>query len=186
MTVRERGPQPIRLHAYVSTRSMSSTRYTRSMASAAWSANASRSRPLVRSEERPGFRCRCRPPRRHRDRCAWAGTGASPPGKRIRSPPGRAIVLPGPLGGRQVCVVEFVLGRIPGLHFDPALLRQQKHHAHLQHERGLIGVWPRARSSSLPTTCELATRRRRALPSSPRGPSLQPFLNRARPPNSKQ
>ena len=63
-------------------------------------------------------------------------------GQRIGAAPGRPIVLPGPFGRGEIGLVEHVLRRIAGLHRDRAVLRQQQHDAHLQHQRGLIGGRP--------------------------------------------
>ena len=63
-------------------------------------------------------------------------------GQRVGAAPGGPVVLPRPFGGREIRVVERVLGRIAGLDGDRAVLRQQQHDAHLQHQRGLIGGRP--------------------------------------------
>ena len=63
-------------------------------------------------------------------------------GERIGTAAGGAVVLPGPLRRREVGAVENVLRRIPGLHRDGALFRQQQHHAHFEHQRRLIGRRP--------------------------------------------
>ena len=62
--------------------------------------------------------------------------------QRIGAAAGGAIVLPGPVGGGEIGLVERVLRRIAGLDGDRAVLRQQQHDAHLQHQRGLVGGRP--------------------------------------------
>ena len=62
--------------------------------------------------------------------------------QRVRAAPGRAVVAPGPVGGGEIGLVELVLRRIAGLHGQHAVLRQQQHHPHLQHQRGLVGGRP--------------------------------------------
>ena len=55
---------------------------------------------------------------------------------------GGAVLLPGPLGGGQVGLVERVLRRIAGLDGDRAVLGQQQDDAHLQHRGDLVGRGP--------------------------------------------
>ena len=52
------------------------------------------------------------------------------------------MALEGPLGRREVGLVELVLGRIAGPHGNRALLRQEEHHPHAQHGGDLIGGRP--------------------------------------------
>ena len=63
-------------------------------------------------------------------------------GQRIRAAARGAIVAPRPVRGRKVGLVELVLRGIAGLHGDDAVLGQQQHHAHPEHQRGLIGGRP--------------------------------------------
>ena len=63
-------------------------------------------------------------------------------GQRVRAAAGRAVIAPGPVGGGQIGLVELVFRRIARLHGQDAVLRQQQHHPHLQHQRGLIGGRP--------------------------------------------
>ncbi len=63
--------------------------------------------------------------------------------QRVRAAPGRAVVLPGPVRGGEIGLVERILRRIAGLHGDRAVLRQQQHDAHLEHQGGLIGRRPK-------------------------------------------
>ena len=60
----------------------------------------------------------------------------------VGAAPRLSIVLPAPFGRRQIRLVEGVLRRIAAAHGDRALLRQQDHHRHLQHEGDLIGGGP--------------------------------------------
>ena len=62
--------------------------------------------------------------------------------QRIGAAPGRAIVAPRPVRGGQIGLVELVLRRVARLDGQHAILRQQQHHAYLQHQRGLIGGRP--------------------------------------------
>ena len=62
--------------------------------------------------------------------------------QRVRAAAGSAVVLPRPFRGREIRLVEHVLRRIAGLDGDRAVLRQQQHDPHLQHQRGLIGRRP--------------------------------------------
>ncbi len=62
--------------------------------------------------------------------------------QRVRTAPRRAIVAPGPVRRREIGLVELVFRRIAGLHGKHAVLRQQQHHAHLQHQRGLVRARP--------------------------------------------
>ena len=58
--------------------------------------------------------------------------------ERVRAAPGNPVVLPRPFRRRDIRLVEDVLGRIAGLDDDGAVLRQQQHDPHLQHQRGLV------------------------------------------------
>ena len=62
--------------------------------------------------------------------------------QRIRAAPGRAVVAPGPVRGGKIGLVELILGRIARLHGQDAVLGQQQHHPHPEHQRGLIGGRP--------------------------------------------
>ena len=64
------------------------------------------------------------------------------PGSVSEPRPGGAIVAPRPSSRRRDRPRRAVLGRIAGLDRDRAILRQQQHDAHLQHQRGLIGGGP--------------------------------------------
>ena len=74
--------------------------------------------------------------------------------QRIGAAPGGAVALPGPLGRRDIGIAECILRRIAGAYRERPVGRQQKHHAHFQHQCRLIGRWPKARHR--------ACRRRRA------------------------
>ena len=63
-------------------------------------------------------------------------------GQRVRAAPGGAVVLPGPFRRGEIGLVEHVLRRIAGLDGDRAVLGQQQHDPHLQHQRGLVGRRP--------------------------------------------
>ena len=63
-------------------------------------------------------------------------------GQRIGAAAGRAVVLPGPFRRREIGLVEHVLGRIAGLYRDRAVLGQEQHDPHLEHQRRLIGACP--------------------------------------------
>ena len=63
--------------------------------------------------------------------------------ERVRAAPGGPIVLPCPFRRRDIGLVEHVLGRIAGLDGDGAVLRQQQHDPHLQHQRGLVRRRPK-------------------------------------------
>ena len=58
--------------------------------------------------------------------------------ERVRAAPGDPVVLPCPFRRRDIRLVEDVLGRIAGLDDNGAVLRQQQHDPHLQHQRGLV------------------------------------------------
>ncbi len=136
------------------TRSMSSTRWTRSIASALWSIKRIEQPALVRAQQRARL---VAVDADHADRAApGAHRQEQPLGarQRVGAAPGGAIVLPGPFGRREVGFVERVLRRIAGLDGDRAVLRQQQHDAHLQHQGDLIGASP--------TAHRRACRRRRA------------------------
>ena len=62
--------------------------------------------------------------------------------QRVRAAPGRAIVAPCPVRGGKIGLVELILGRIARLHGDNAILGQQQHDPHFQHQRGLVGGRP--------------------------------------------
>ena len=64
------------------------------------------------------------------------------PGSVSEPATGHAVVLPCPFRRRDVGFVEDILGRIAGLDDDGPVLRQQQHHAHFQHQRGLVGRRP--------------------------------------------
>ena len=113
--------------------STSATSWTRSMASAAWSASASSSRrcsgvssgpclsssmPTTPTAPRAGPQRQIEP------------LGAR---QRVGAAPGWPVVLPGPLRGGDVGLVQRVLRRIAGLHRDRPVLRQEQHDPHLQH-----------------------------------------------------
>ena len=126
-----------------STRSISSTSRTRSIASAPWSSNASSSRRWS--------------VRQHRARLvavdAHDADGAASgmhrqeqalgAGQRVGAAAGGAVVFPGPSGGGEIGLVENIFRRIAGLDRDRAVLGQQQHDAHFQHQRGLIGGRPK-------------------------------------------
>ena len=124
------------------TRSMSSTRCTRSIASAPWSISASSSRRWsgvssgpVLSLSMPTTPIGAAPGAHRQEQPLGAG-------QRVGAAAGRAVVLPGPVGGGEIGLVERVLRRVAGLDRDRAVLRQQQHHAHLQHQRDLVGGGP--------------------------------------------
>ena len=76
--------------------------------------------------------------------------------KRIRTPAGRPIVLPAPLGRREVRCVELVLRREAGADGDAILLRQQDDHVHLQHRGDLVRRCPEE-IVHVDDACELLT-----------------------------
>ena len=63
-------------------------------------------------------------------------------GQRVGAAAGGAVVFPGPFRRREIGLVEDVFRRIAGLHRDRAVLGQQQHDPHFQHQRGLIGRRP--------------------------------------------
>ena len=79
-------------------------------------------------------------------------------GQGVGAPAGRAIVLPRPGRGRQIGLVERVLGRISGLHRNRTRLGQQQDDADLEHQGGLVGRRPqhvvhRANARQLAAEC---------------------------------
>ena len=62
--------------------------------------------------------------------------------QRIRAAPGRTVVVPGPVGGSEIGLIELVFRRIATLDRQHAFFRQQQHHADLEHQRGLVGGRP--------------------------------------------
>ena len=64
------------------------------------------------------------------------------PGRVSEPRPAGAIVLPRPFRRRDVRIIENIFRRVAGLHHDGAVLRQQQHHPHLEHQCGLIGGRP--------------------------------------------
>ena len=62
--------------------------------------------------------------------------------QRVGAAAGIAVVLPGPFGRGDVGFAQHVLGRVSGLDDDGALLGQQDHHPHLEHQRDLVGGRP--------------------------------------------
>ena len=63
-------------------------------------------------------------------------------GQRIGVAAGGAVLLPGPAGGGEVGLLERILRRVAGLDGDGAVLGQQQHDPHLQHQRRLVGGGP--------------------------------------------
>src|SRR5664279_561819 len=96
------------------TRSISSTSNTRSIASAPWSTSAS-------------------------SRRRWSGVSSGPD---LSSSIPMTPIAPRPVRGGKVSLVQFVFGRIAGLDGEDAVLGQQQHHPHLQHQRDLVGGRP--------------------------------------------
>ncbi len=64
------------------------------------------------------------------------------PRQRVGAAAGRAIVAPGPVGGGEIGLIELILRRIAALDGQHSVLRQQQHHAHLEHQRDLVGGRP--------------------------------------------
>ena len=62
--------------------------------------------------------------------------------ERVRAAAGDPVVLPRPFRRRDISLVEHVLRRIAGLDDNGAVLRQQQHDPHLQHQRGLVRRCP--------------------------------------------
>ncbi len=124
------------------TRSMSSTRWTRSMASALWSISASSSRRSSGVSSGPGLSLSMpimpiapRPVRIGRNRRLAPGS-VSEPRPAVRS------FSHAQVGRGDIGVAQRVLRRIAGLDHDRALLRQQDHDPHLEHQGDLIGGRP--------------------------------------------
>ena len=112
------------------------------MASAAWSVRASSRRRSSGVSSGPGLSLSMpitpiapRPVRIGRNRRLAPGSVSEPR-------PAESVVLPGPFRRREVGLVEHVLRRIAGLDGDRAVLRQEQHDAHLEHQRDLIGGCP--------------------------------------------
>ena len=111
----QRRAQPVGFGMVRSARSMSSTRRTRSIASAAWSIRASSSRRWSGVSSGPGLSLSM--PTTPIGAAAGAHRQEQPFGarQRVGAAPGRAVVFPGPFGGGEVGLVERVFGRIAGL-----------------------------------------------------------------------
>src|SRR6476619_7030714 len=52
-------------------------------------------------------------------------------GKRVRTAPSRTIVLPGPVGGGKIGLIQHVLWGIASFDDDGSVLGQQQHHSNL-------------------------------------------------------
>ena len=64
------------------------------------------------------------------------------PRQRVGVAASGTILLPGPLGSRQIGLFERILRRVAGLEGNGAALGQQQHHAHFQHRGDLISGRP--------------------------------------------
>ena len=122
--------------------SMSSTRWTRSMASARLVDQRIEQAALVGRQQRARL---VAVDADDADRAAAGAHRQEQPlgaGQRVGAAPRRRVVLPGPFRGGEIGFVEGVLGRIAGLDRDRAVLRQQQHDPHLQHRGDLVGGRP--------------------------------------------
>ena len=81
--------------------------------------------------------------------------------------PGDDIVLPRPVRGGEIGLSQLVFRRISRFDRDGAVLRQQQHHPHVQHQGGLVRRGPehvveRTCAGQLATKCVKQLRGARA------------------------